>query len=126
MQFISLAVILKRLQAIRYMMKDRSVTFWKKALIVFGLIYLVLPVDLIPPVIPVFGFLDDLILWLFILDYLKDELDQYWEAGADSSVKGAEPVRNAGKKYRGKNVVDGVEYEVQEEAAAEDDRSDQK
>lgn len=117
MQFISFAVLFKRIGAIRYMMKDQSVSFWKKALIVFGLIYLVLPVDLIPPIVPVFGFLDDLILWLYILDYLKNELDRYWE---DGGAESAGHVRDAQKKYRGKNIVDGVEYEVREDEGHSD------
>lgn len=110
MQFISLAVLGKRIKAIKYMMKDKNVSFWKKALVVLGLIYLILPVDLIPPIIPVFGFLDDLILWLFILYYLRDELDKYW-TGEDAVKRD----RDLKKKYRGKNIVDGVEYEVREE-----------
>ena len=110
MQFISLAVLGRRIKAIRFMMKDKSVSFWKKALIVLGLVYLFLPIDLIPPIIPVFGFLDDLILWLFILYYLRDELDKYW-TGEDAGKRN----RDMRKKYRGKNIVDGVEYEVREE-----------
>lgn len=119
MQFISFAVLGKRIKVIKYLMRDKSVSFGKKALIVFGLVYLVLPVDLIPPIVPVFGFLDDLILWLFILDYLKEELDQYW-VGKDPATN----VRNGKKKYRGKDVVDGVEYEVREDGdgPAEDGR----
>lgn len=112
MQFISLAILGKRIKAIKYMMRDKSVSIWKKILIVAGLIYLVLPVDLIPPIIPVFGFLDDLILWLFILYYLKDELDRYWMGEAPGMSE-----KQAKKKYRGKNMVDGVEYEVWEEGA---------
>lgn len=116
MQFISFAVIFKRIKAIKFMMRDKNVSFWKKALIVFGIIYLVLPVDLIPPIIPVFGFLDDLILWLFILDYLKDELDKYW-----AQEDPAERVKQTKKKYRGKNIVDGVEYEVWVDGERPDD-----
>lgn len=110
MQFISFAILGKRIKVIKHMMRDKSVSFGKKALIVFGLVYLVLPFDLIPPIIPVFGFLDDLILWLFILDYLKEELDKYW-IGKDPATN----VKNGKQKYRGKNVVDGVEYEVWED-----------
>lgn len=116
MQFISFAVIFKRIKAIKFMMRDKNVSFFKKALVVFGIIYLVLPIDLIPPIIPVFGFLDDLILWLFILDYLKDELDKYW-----AQEDPAERVKQTKKKYRGKNIVDGVEYEVWEDGEQPDD-----
>lgn len=110
MQFISLAIIGKRMKSIKKMMRDKKVSLGKKILVVFGLIYLVLPVDLIPPIIPVFGFLDDLILWLFILDYLKEELDKYWKE-EDPTVR----AKDIKKKFRGKNIVDDVEYEVWED-----------
>lgn len=103
MQFIGLRVIFKRIKAIRFMMKDKSVPKRKKALIIAGLIYLVLPVDLIPPVLFPIAWIDDLILWLWILWHLREELDKYWlgEKTVDFS-----------KKYRGKTIIDDVEYEV--------------
>ena len=67
MRFLWFAVLGRRIRAIPSFLKDKTVPMRKKALVVFGLIYLILPVDLIPPVIPVFGFLDDAVLWLFIL-----------------------------------------------------------
>ena len=78
MQFISLRVILKRIKAVFYLLKDKTVPMRKKALVIFGIVYLFLPVDLIPPIIFPFGFLDDLVLWIYILWTLKDELDSYW------------------------------------------------
>ena len=61
--------------------------------------------DLIPPLIPVFGFLDDFLLWCFVLYLLWDELGKYGETQeAPKSVKK--------KKFHGINVVDGVEFEV--------------
>lgn len=50
----------------------------KKALVIFGIIYLFLPVDLIPPVLFPIAWVDDFILWLWILWHLKDILDTYW------------------------------------------------
>ena len=68
------------------MMKDKTVPKRKKALVIFGLIYLFLPVDLIPPVLFPFGFLDDLVLWLFIIWHLSDILDTYWMGEKTSQV----------------------------------------
>lgn len=103
MNFISFRVLLKRIKAIKYMFRDKSVPKWKKALIVLGIVYLCMPIDLIPIVIPVFGILDDLILWVFILWTLKDQLDSYW---VDESKV------NRKKKYRNKNIIEDASYSV--------------
>ena len=78
MQFLGFRVIFKRIKAIRFMMKDRSVPKRKKALIIAGIIYLFLPVDLIPPILFPIAWVD------------------------------------LSKKYRGKTVIDDVEYEVRD------------
>jgi len=105
MQGFTLALLIGRLKNIGNLMKDRSVALWKKALVVFAIIYLLLPMDLIPPLIPVFGFLDDFLLWCFVLYLLWDELGKY--AGTQTPPKSVKK-----KKFHGKNVVDGVEFEV--------------
>ena len=81
MQFFGLRVLIKRIKAIRFMMADRSVPKRKKALVIAGIIYLFLPIDLIPPILFPIAWMDDLALWLFILWYLRDELDKYWNGG---------------------------------------------
>ena len=103
MQFFSFRFILNRIKAIRSMMRDKTVPRRKKALVVFGLIYLVLPVDLIPPVLFPIGFLDELVLWIWIIWHLKDTLDQYWfgEKETDYSTD-----------FKDKDLVEGVEYTV--------------
>ncbi|MEG0662984.1 MAG: DUF1232 domain-containing protein, partial [Anaerovoracaceae bacterium] len=75
--FIGWRVIIKRIKAIRFMMKDKSVPKRKKALVVVGIIYLFLPIDLIPPILFPIAWIDDLILWIFILYHLRETLDQY-------------------------------------------------
>ena len=112
MQFLGLRVLLKRLTAIIFMMKDKSVSIWKKALIIAGIIYVVMPLDLIPIVIFPVAWMDDVLLWLFILWYLRHELDRYW--------LGEKP-KDFSKKYNGKNVVDDVEYEVKEDDDKDED-----
>ena len=51
-------------------MKDKSVSLWKKALIIAGIAYVVMPIDLIPIAILPFAWLDDLLLW--ILHHITD------------------------------------------------------
>ena len=101
MQFLGFQMLIKRIKAIRFMMADKSVPKRKKALIVFGIIYLFLPIDLIPPILFPIAWVDDVLLW-----YLSKELDKYWYGGK---------TKDFSKKYRGKTFVDDVEYEVDED-----------
>lgn len=119
MQFIFVRVLIRRIKAIKFFMKDKSVPKRKKLLIIFGIVYLFLPMDLIPPFVPVFGFLDDLILWGFLIYYLRDELDRYWIGEKEVSPS---------KKYRGKKIINDVNFEVKEtgHAAADDEHEDNK
>ena len=111
MQYLGLRVLLKRITAIRFMMKDKAVSIWKKALIIAGIAYVVMPIDLIPIAILPVSWLDDVLL-VFILWYLRHELDKYW--------LGEKP-KDFSKKYNGKNVVDDVEYEVKEDDDKDED-----
>lgn len=88
------------------MMADKTVKWTKKAIIIVGIVYLFLPVDIIPPVIFPFGIIDDLLVWALILWYLSSELDKYWIG---------EKPKDYSRKFRGKTVVDDVEYDVDDE-----------
>ncbi len=44
------------------LLRDRRVSIWPKALLVFSLVYLVSPIDLLPDTIPLVGEVDDLIV----------------------------------------------------------------
>ncbi len=107
MQFLGFRVLIKRIKAIRFMMADKAVPRRKKAIIIAGIIYLFLPIDIIPPIIFPFGFIDDIIVWLLILWYLSSELDKYW--------LGEKPT-DLSKKYRKKDIVDDVEFDVEDDA----------
>lgn len=105
MQFlIGWRVIIKRIKAIKFMMKDKNVPKRKKALVIAGIIYLFMPFDLIPIALFPIAWLDDLILWIWILYHLRETLDKYW--------MGEKP-NDYSKKY--KDTIEGVEYEVKEE-----------
>ena len=106
MQFISFRVLSKRIKAISSMMKDKTVPKRKKLLIVLGIIYLFLPIDLIPPVLFPFGFLDDLVLWIWIIWHLKDTLDQYWVGEKEVDLS---------RDFKNKDIVVGVEFTVDQE-----------
>ncbi|MFA5638136.1 MAG: DUF1232 domain-containing protein [Anaerovoracaceae bacterium] len=111
MQFITFNVIIKRIIAIKAMMKDKSVSKWKKLLVIFGLVYLFVPIDLIPGTVFPLGMLDDLILWIGILYFLRETLDNYWLG---------EKTVDLSREYKDKTVINDVEYEVEEEYTKED------
>ena len=106
MQYISFRMILRRIKAIKAMMADKTVPKRKKLLIVLGLVYLVMPLDIAPVVLGPVAAVDDLVLWLWILWNLKDTLDAYWIG---------EKVDDFSKDFSGKNLVEGVEFNVDEE-----------
>ncbi len=106
MRFISMNVLWKRIKALKFMMMDKNVALWKKALVVFGIIYLCMPIDLIPIVVFPIGIIDDLILWLWILIMLKDTLDTYWLGEKNEDLS---------ENYDGKTIINDVEYEVNTE-----------
>lgn len=94
-----LFLFIRRIRAIKYLIKDSTVPWHKKALVIFGIIYLLSPIDLIPAPVLGFGIIDDVALWVFILSSLKEQLDKYY------------PQSDA-KTYNNKNVIDAVDYEV--------------
>ncbi len=98
-------VIFKRIKAIRFMMVDKKVPIRKKLIVVFGLIYLFSPIDLIPLVIFPVAFLDDIIIWTCILYYLRDILDSYW--------MGDKP-QDYSKKFDKDKIIEDVEFTVDE------------
>ena len=106
MPFISFRVIIKRIQAIKFMLKDPNVKKRKKLLVILGLVYLVMPIVLISAVIFPIGFIDDIVLWLWILYHLRETLDNYWLG---------EKTVDLSKEYKGKTIIDDVEFEVKEE-----------
>jgi len=105
MHFISFQVIFNRIKAISSMMKDRAVPKRKKFLVIIGIIYLFSPIRLIPPVLFPIRYVDSIVIWVWILWYLRDTLDTYWKG---------EKVLDLSKKFKDKDVIKDVDFEVKE------------
>jgi uncharacterized membrane protein YkvA (DUF1232 family) len=106
MQWIFLSVFFKRIKAIKFFMKDKEVPKRKKLIIILGVLFLISPVNLIT--VPIFGLglIDDIILWSFIIYYLRDELDKYWVGEPEGpSLKD--------KELKGKDIIEDVDFEVE-------------
>ena len=67
-----------------YMRGDYRVIPWKSImLLVAGILYFVMPFDLVPDFIPLAGYLDDLSIMLWIFQAIKTDIEDFetWEKG---------------------------------------------
>jgi uncharacterized membrane protein YkvA (DUF1232 family) len=71
----------KDILALYSYMKDPFVKWYRKAIVVAALIYFIVPIDTIPDITPLFGYLDDLGVIAALLKYLGSELIPYYPEG---------------------------------------------
>jgi uncharacterized membrane protein YkvA (DUF1232 family) len=71
----------KDILALYRYMKDPFVKWYRKAVVVAGLVYFIVPIDAMPDLIPFFGYLDDLGVITALLKYLGHELMEYYPEG---------------------------------------------
>jgi len=71
----------KDILALYKYMKDPFVKWYRKAIVVAALIYFIVPVDAIPDITPLFGYLDDMGVIAALLKYLGSELIPYYPSG---------------------------------------------
>ncbi len=69
----------KDIVALYRYMKDGSVKWYRKGIVVAALIYFISPIDAIPDIAPLIGYLDDLGVITAVLKYLGHELMQYYD-----------------------------------------------
>ena len=71
----------KDILALYRYMKDPLVKWYRKAIVVAALVYFIVPIDTIPDLIPLFGYLDDLGVITALLKYLGNEIMEYYPSG---------------------------------------------
>lgn len=59
-------------------MRDKNVSWHRKAIVVGALIYFITPIDTIPDLFPLIGYLDDLGVITALLKFLGHELKPYY------------------------------------------------
>lgn len=58
--------------------RDPEISVWKKFLLVFPLIYIISPIDLIPEfLVPILGWVDDTVIALTVWKYMLELIDSY-------------------------------------------------
>ncbi len=94
--------LFKRIMAVPKMLKDPSVKFSHKLLIVAGVVYLFSPIDIVPDPILGFGLIDDAAVSVYIISTIKDELDKYI-------------LDNKKVKVKKEKIIDNVDYKIEDE-----------
>ncbi len=69
----------KDLMALYKYLKDPAVQWYRKSIVVGALLYFITPIDAIPDIAPLVGYLDDLGVIAATLKYLGHELTPYYE-----------------------------------------------
>lgn len=87
--------------------KDNDVAFSKKALIAIAAAYIIFPFDIIPDPILFLGWIDDIVIFLYTYSKLSDYLEKYMPKKNKKS-------RVVNFKSKNKNIVDGVEYDIED------------
>jgi uncharacterized membrane protein YkvA (DUF1232 family) len=71
----------KDILALYRYMKDPFVKWYRKVIVIAALIYFIIPIDTVPDLTPLFGYLDDLGVITATLKFLGKELMGYYPAG---------------------------------------------
>ena len=69
----------KDIKALYNYMKDPSVPWYRKSIVVGALIYFISPIDAVPDLAPLVGYLDDLGVIMAVLKFMGSELIPYYE-----------------------------------------------
>ncbi|MGA2668493.1 MAG: YkvA family protein [Ignavibacteria bacterium] len=70
--------IIKHLIALRKYLFDKNVKWYRKSVVVAALIYFITPVDAIPDFVPFFGYLDDIGVIAWTINFLGKEIKNYY------------------------------------------------
>jgi uncharacterized membrane protein YkvA (DUF1232 family) len=75
----SIRGFIKHLIALKNYMLDRNVKWYKKSVVVAAILYFLAPLDAIPDVMPLVGYLDDMGVILWTVKFMGNELNPYYE-----------------------------------------------
>lgn len=64
-------------------LKDDSVKWYRKLIVVSALIYFISPIDTIPDLAPLVGYLDDLGVIMAAIKYIGSEIKPYYRASSE-------------------------------------------
>ncbi len=94
--------LIKKIGLLPRYLKDPQTLFWKKAMVVLGIIYVVSPIDIVPDPVLGLGFIDDAVVITYIMGRISDELEKYL------------PSEISNEFDKGK-IIDNVDYKIDDE-----------
>lgn len=69
----------KDIKALFNYFSDKSIPWYRKSIVVGALVYFIVPIDTIPDLAPLVGYLDDLGVITAVIKYLGSELVPYYD-----------------------------------------------
>ncbi len=69
----------KDVKALYRYMRDKYVPWYRKSIVIGALIYFISPIDAIPDLAPLFGYLDDLGVIAAVIKFLGSEILPYYD-----------------------------------------------
>jgi uncharacterized membrane protein YkvA (DUF1232 family) len=69
----------KDIKALYNYFTDNSISWYRKSIVVGALIYFIMPIDSIPDIAPLIGYLDDLGVITATIKFLGSELNQFYD-----------------------------------------------
>jgi uncharacterized membrane protein YkvA (DUF1232 family) len=69
----------KDIKALYRYMRDKYVPWYRKSIVIGALIYFISPIDAVPDLAPLVGYLDDLGVITVVLKFMGSELIPYYE-----------------------------------------------
>ena len=71
--------ILSHLKALKKYMLDKDVKWVRKSIVVAAILYFITPIDAVPDIAPLIGFLDDFGVIAWTIRFLGSEIKEYYE-----------------------------------------------
>ena len=69
----------KDIKALYNYFSEKNISWYRKTIVVAALVYFIMPIDAIPDISPLIGYLDDLGVITAVIKYLGSELNQFYD-----------------------------------------------
>lgn len=71
--------ILGHLKALKRYMLDKNKPWFRKSIVVAAILYFIVPIDAMPDIVPLMGYLDDIGVIAWTIKFLGSEITEYYD-----------------------------------------------